>query len=184
MVIMNDINYWDHLHTGISADARSYVEANSEDPKVFQYRKRGPKEILFLDTADIIIHRDDRPVRPIRDNILQLIGSCPYKMLDENTMIFGSDPMSMMADAGDLALTLFTLRSMIARPLAWVHRKLRADSYEDVDLDEFGQELDKHGGIDFLQVISPPRAGKTDYIRCADGHRYVLDKEYRKVLRI
>jgi hypothetical protein len=70
------------------------------------------------------------------------------------------------------------------RPIVWIHRKLKPESYEDVDLDEFGQELDEHGGIDFLQIVSPPRTKRTDYIRCADGQRYILDKPNRKVLRL
>lgn len=154
------VKYAPHLHTSIKDEITQWT--GNSDLDVFQYTNHGilNKEAIFLnDGTYVTVSRNGE--------------------ITEHTY-YGAP----FAEPTDIALTPFTLRSILIRPAVWLHKKMRPDSYQDIDLDRFAQELDDHGGIDFLQVISPPRAAQTDYIKCADGQRYVLDKPNSKILRL
>lgn len=150
--------YWPHLKT----NARTQIQqaAAFSDADVFQFRRGIFKDQAFFENGT-------------------------YATIDKKgNAQFTPYLNAPFAEAADLALTPFTLRSLAARPIAWAHQKLRPDAYKPVNFEELGRELDQHGGVVFLQVISPPRAGRTDYIKCADGTRYVLDKKNARVLRL
>ena len=154
------IKYGPHLNTIIKNQIKEWTE-NGKD--VFQYTNNGiiNKEAIFLsDGTYAAVHCNGKT------EVVPYIGGLPYIQL------------------ADITLTPFTIRSLIARPISWVHRKMSPGSYEDVDLEKFGEELDMHGGIDFLQSVSPPKAEQVDYIRSADGKRFILRKKEGKILRL
>lgn len=153
------LRYAPHIKTSVKD---LVLEASKYGADVFQFKTPGivNKEVMFMeDGTYVTVSKGDR-VRRI-----------PY---------MGAP----FVEAADLALTPFTIRSLAMRPVFWAHRKFKPDSYEDVDPYEFGKELDDHGGIVFLQVVSPSRVAKTDLIRCADGQEYIFDKPNNKVLRL
>lgn len=86
-------------------------------------------------------------------------------------------------EANDFLIEPFTMKSRLLRPVVWAHKQLKHDAYQQIDLTKFEEELMKNGGIDVLQVVSPPKAGQTDYIQCDNGKRYILDKKNKQVLR-